>query len=65
MALPLLQEMRAMAKKVANMKEKRLAESEERSSKRRSNREVRGRHGGRQKVGYSILRSKNIWTPGK
>ena len=57
--------MRAMAKKVANMKEKRLAESEERSSKRRSNREVRGRHGGRQKVGYSILRSKNIWTPGK
>ena len=51
MALPLLQEMRAMAKKVANMKEKRLAESEERSSKRRSNREVRGRHGGRQKVG--------------
>ena len=55
MALPLLQEMRAMAKKVANMKEKRLAESEERSSKRRSNREVRGRHGGRQKVGYSSL----------
>ena len=45
-----------MAKKVANMKEKRLAESEERSSKRRSNREVRGRHGGRQKVDYiSIL----------
>ena len=59
MALPLLQEMRAMAKKVANMKERKAAE-EERKNKRRNTREtVRRRADGslknRQEIGISLL----------